>query len=119
MSLEVDPASVEEWLKSKAYPDRTWGERRDRTWEHEIYHFTDMRTLFDCLEAAKTDSGVGRNVLKVKGPNGLEKYWIEYAVSDVHVIEPCKDGHDFGEWRYDFTGGDIRECNICGLHEFT
>ena len=40
-------------------------------------------------------------------------YKIHFKVSDVVVEKVCEE-HDWGEWQYDFMGGDIRTCNRCG-----
>jgi len=73
--------------------------------------------IYDCIEAAQSESGSVLNTTKIHGENREVAFVLKYKISDVEIVQLCNPDHDFTEWRYDFTGGDIRNCRRCGLYE--
>jgi hypothetical protein len=113
---KLTPEEFERWLEMDPKPDRVWSTRDKTNW-HVIRHRTSLELLTDCIDAAKQESGEKSFVLEVKGDWGAITHLIQYTVSNVHIVPVCSDGHDFTDWQYDFTGGDLRKCKVCGLTE--
>lgn len=114
----MTPEEFEKWLQEDPHPGSVW-ERRDKTNEHVIRHRTNMGLLYDCLEAAKDPRGQITSTMKVKGDMGAVTHLVQYTISGVIIEQPCPEEHSFNEWQYDFMGGDIRTCQVCGLVEQT
>lgn len=116
----MTPEEFEAWLQEDPHPD--WlpvYKKGHETNAREIYHRTNMGLLYDCLDAAKDPRGQRTFTMKVKGDMGAVTHVIGYTISDVVIEQPCPGEHTFNEWQYDFTGGDIRTCQVCGLIEQT
>jgi hypothetical protein len=114
---QMSAEAFEEWLKVDPHPDYIY-ERHDKTNKHVIRHRTNMGLLNDCLETMKDERGEHTFTMKVQGDWGQVTHLVQYTLSNVVIAEVCPDGkHSFTDWRYDFTGGDLRDCKVCGLTE--
>lgn len=111
---------LEEWLEAEQYPDAIWSSMKGRKNYHLLGQLSMNNSVltYDCIEAAKSADGTYRSKLVVHGTDGEKPFTIEYTISDVVITVSCGDDHDFGEWRYDYMGGDLRNCKVCGKTEF-
>ena len=115
---QVGPERVEEWFEQRQYPNSVWPEDEHRLNMH-LRQLGPM-SVRELVEAAKLEEYEVHQEVR-NAQRGVE-FVISYKVTDVEIRELCTEedgGHDWGEWRYDFMGGDIRRCKKCNKAEMT
>lgn len=103
------PAEVEAWLEEKQLPN--WPDSMSNRLNRHLIQSDLPVSIGWLLEVAES----GEQVItgSIRNAEGGKRYLVSLKLSDVTFTQQCADGHDWGEWRYDYMGGDLRRCNRC------
>lgn len=120
---QVDVERVQEWLEQPQYPNAAWpSAAKRRNWQLNQLPVLTTHDLVDILSCAKEhpedpDRFTVKHAIRSVGRGVV--FRVEFDIANVSIVEVCSDGHDWGEWRYDFMGGDIRRCKRCDETEMS